>query len=285
MYAVMGITGQVGGAVARTLLAAGSSVRAVVRDAGKGRIWAEQGCDIAVADMNDPAALARAFAGTEGVFAMLPPSFAPSPGFPKARAIIAALHAALLDARPGRIVCLSTIGAQATRPNLLNALGIMERVLGDLPVPIAFLRAAWFMENAAHDVASARERGVVPSYLQPLDRKLPMVATADIGRVAAELLLQDWTGPRTVELAGPRPVAPNDIAAGFSKVLGRPVRMEAVPRETWATALRAGTAADPTLRMQMLDGFNEGWIAFEHEDAQILKGKVELETVLRSLVG
>jgi NAD(P)H dehydrogenase (quinone) len=35
MFAVAGITGQVGGAVARTLLAEGCGVRAVVRDANK----------------------------------------------------------------------------------------------------------------------------------------------------------------------------------------------------------------------------------------------------------
>jgi hypothetical protein len=39
MFAVTGITGQVGGAVARTLLAEGCGVRAVVRDANKAGSW------------------------------------------------------------------------------------------------------------------------------------------------------------------------------------------------------------------------------------------------------
>lgn len=43
MYAVMGITGKVGGAVARTLLAAGHPVRAVVRSIDKGAVWVRQG--------------------------------------------------------------------------------------------------------------------------------------------------------------------------------------------------------------------------------------------------
>jgi NAD(P)H dehydrogenase (quinone) len=34
----------------------------------------------------------------------------------------------------------------------------------------------------------------------------------------------------------------------------------------------------------MLDGFNEGWIEFEGGEAGSQKGKVSLETVLRSLV-
>jgi NAD(P)H dehydrogenase (quinone) len=55
------------------------------------------------------------------------------------------------------------------------------------------------MENSAWDVASATKNGVIPSFLQPLDKPVPMVATADIGRVAAELLRETWSGHRIVE--------------------------------------------------------------------------------------
>jgi uncharacterized protein YbjT (DUF2867 family) len=91
---------------------------------------------------------------------------------------------AIEAANPSKVVCLSTIGAQATQPNLLNQLGLLERALGALPSPVCFLRAVWFMENAAWDVAPARDAGVVPSFLQPLDKPVPMVATADIGHLA-----------------------------------------------------------------------------------------------------
>ncbi|MDF5723627.1 MAG: hypothetical protein PUP91_24805 [Rhizonema sp. PD37] len=42
-------------------------------------------------------------------------------------------------------------------------------------------------------------------------------------------------------------------------------------------------SANPEPRIQMLDGFNEGWIEFEHGELGSIKGKVELETVLKSL--
>ena len=45
MYAITGITGKVGGELARTLLDAGQPVRAVVRDARKGEAWAARGCE------------------------------------------------------------------------------------------------------------------------------------------------------------------------------------------------------------------------------------------------
>lgn len=42
MYAVMGITGQVGSAVAEDLLANGEQVRAVLRNASKAAKWKER---------------------------------------------------------------------------------------------------------------------------------------------------------------------------------------------------------------------------------------------------
>ena len=285
IFVVTGITGQVGGVVARTLLAAGKSVRAVVRSAEKGAVWAKQGCDITIADMGQANALVTAFSGAQAVFVLLPPVFAPAPGFPESKSVITALKTALTTARPDRVVALSTIGAQATRTNLLTQLQMMEQSLGELPIPITFLRAAWFMENAAWDVESAMKDGIISSFLQPLDKPIPMVATADIGRVAAELLQQDWTGRRFIELEGPRRVSPNDIAATFSAILGRTVHAQIVPRDTWASLFASQGGGNFEPRIQMLDGFNQGWICFEADERQTLKGSVPLESVLRDLVG
>jgi uncharacterized protein YbjT (DUF2867 family) len=281
MYAITGISGQVGGAVARSLLAAGQPVRAVMRNAGKGEAWAAQGCQVTLAEMNDAAALQAAFTGVEGVFILLPPIFAPSPGFQETRRIVAALHQALAAARPAKVVCLSTIGAQAEPENLLTQLQIMEQELGRLDLPLAFLRPAWFMENALWDIAPARSTGVIPSFLQPLDKPVPMVATADVGQVAAELLLEQWQGKRVVELEGPQRITPNQIAATFSELLGKPVHMEAVARDEWPAVFAAQGPGNHAPRMQMLDGFNQGWIAFA---GPARKGAVTLKTVLKDLL-
>jgi uncharacterized protein YbjT (DUF2867 family) len=284
MFAITGITGNVGGEVARNLLAAQQPVRGVAREVRKCETWAQLGCEIVPADINDAAALTTAFRGTEGVFVLVPPNFDPSPDFREARAIADTLREAIDAARPSGVVYLSTIGAQASQPNLLTQHTIIERVLGDLPVPITFLRPAWFMENSSWDVAAAASSGVIPSFLQPLDRAVPMVGTADIGRVAAELLRETWSGYRVVELEGPRRVTPNEIAATFARLLSRPVKVEVVPRETWEALFISQGMKNPTPRIQMLDGFNEGWIEFESGEAGSLKGKVELETVLRMLI-
>ena len=283
MFSITGITGNIGGEVARHLLSARQPVRAVMRDARKAPAWEQRGCEIAIADIGDAAALAAAFKGAEGVFVLVPPNFDPIPGFPEARAIAAALQSALEIARPGRVVYLSTIGAQATQTNLLSQHSLIEQALRELPLPITFLRPAWFMENFAWDVAPARENGVIPSFLQPLDKPVPMVATADIGRIAAELLQEKWSGHRIVELEGPRRVTPNQAAAAFSNLLRHPVKMEVVPRETWEPLFRSQGVKNPEPRIRMLDGFNEGWIEFEGGQTGSRKGTVALETVLQGL--
>ena len=41
---------------------------------------------------------------------------------------------------------------------------------------------------------------------------------------------------------------------------------------------------NPIPRIRMLDGFNEGWIDFEGEEAGSQKGSVALESVLKALL-
>lgn len=283
MYAITGITGKVGGALARELLAAGQPVRAVVRDAAKARIWEEAGCELAVSSMENADTLATAFNGATGVFILPPSEFDPAPGFPEAREVIDAAAKAIRLARPQKVVCLSTIGAQATEENLLTQRTLMEQALSDLPIPVTFLRPGWFMENAAWDIASARDDGLIYSFLQPLDRAVPMVATADVGRVAAELLQQTWTGKRVVELEGPQRVSPNDLARTLGSVLGRPVAAEIVDRGTWEAMFREQGMKYPVPRMRMLDGFNTGFISFEGSPESIVKGQISLSDVMSSL--
>jgi NAD(P)H dehydrogenase (quinone) len=140
------------------------------------------------------------------------------------------------------------------------------------------------MENCRWDVAGARENGAILSFLQPLDKPFPMVATADIGRVAAELLQDMQDGPRVVELEGPRRVTPHGIADTFADLLGRSVKAAAVPRNSWEELFRSEGMKNPMPRIQMLDGFNEGWIEFESGEAGSRKGTVPLKAVLQTLI-
>jgi uncharacterized protein YbjT (DUF2867 family) len=83
MYAITGITGQVGGVMAQALLAAKQPIRAIMRDRSKARVWADQGYEVRIATMEDATSLTTAFQGAQGVFVLAPPNFDPLLGFPR----------------------------------------------------------------------------------------------------------------------------------------------------------------------------------------------------------
>lgn len=263
MFFVSGITGQVGGAAARQLLNEGRAVRALVRDPRKAAAWSERGVDVRRGDLNDAAAVAAALEGVEGAYLMLPPFVAPAPGFPEARAMIEGFREALRKAPPPRLVALSSIGSQQSSGlGLITATHLLEEALCDLPFPTAFIRAGSFLENYTGALGAAASTGWFDSYLAPTDRPVPMIATEDIGKEVARLLVGGWSGKRVVEL-GSR-ISPDDLARAMSEVLGRPVQARPIPREQWTASLEAlGMAPGTTGPFEeMEDGFNSGWIDF-----------------------
>jgi len=287
MYAVMGITGKVGGAVASALLAKGEKVRGIVRDPEKAAEWRKQGAELFRADYDDVDTLTAAFTGVAGVFVMVPPNFAPAPGFPEVKATLKILHEALSRALPSKAVYLSSIGAeQPSGLGLITGSHLLEETLSDLPLSHAFLRAAWFFENSAGDVESARNEGKIRFQLHPLDRKFPLVATADIGKAGAETLTQGWIGIRHIEVAGPEGYSPLDIADAFAEAVGRSVEAIAFPRAEWETlwvsqGMPKGRTAS---RAEMVDGFNSGWIHFGVPGTEHVDGATPLRAVITQLV-
>jgi len=287
MYAVMGITGKVGGAVARTLLAKGEKVRGIVRNPEKAAEWQKQGVELFKADYDDLDALTAAFTDVAGVFVMIPPNFAPAQGFAETKATLKVLHEALSRALPSKAVYLSSIGAeQASGLGLITSSHLLEETLSDLPFSHTFLRAGWFFENSAGDVASARNEGQIMFQLHPLDRKFPLVATADIGKVGAETLTQSWTGIRHIEVAGPEDYSPLDIADAFAEAVERPVEAIVVPRAEWETLwVSQGMPKGRTApRAEMVDGFNSGWIHFGVPGTEHVDGVTTLREVITQLV-
>lgn len=286
MFAVMGITGNVGGAVANTLLQRGKQVRGIVRDASKAQAWTDKGVQVVTADYDDP--LVAAFTGVEGVFCMIPPNVAPDPGFPDSVARIAAIKKAVVAAKPPRAVFLSSIGGEKTSGlGLVTTAHLLEEKLGSTGVPSAFLRAGSFMENILHSIPAARAAGMYFAFYQPLEQPFPLVATDDIGRIGAETLLQSWPGNRWIEISGPTYSSSSDVAAALGKTLDRLVTGVAVPRETWVETLdKIGIPADRSgAYIEMIDSVNSRWIDFGAPGTEHVKGTIDLVTAVKSMTG
>jgi NAD(P)H dehydrogenase (quinone) len=284
MFAVMGITGNVGGAVADTLLQHGKKVRGIVRDAAKARTWQENGLEIVTSNYDDH--LTTAFSGVEGVFVMIPPNMVPEPGFPDSVVRIAAIKKAILAAKPPRAVFLSSWGSDKTSGlGLIAPNRILEQELGDTGVPSAFLRPGWFMENLLYSFSAARSTGNYFSFYQPLERPYAMVATKDVGRIGAQTLVQDWQGNRVIEISGPISYSSKDAAAALGAAMGRPVAAVAVPRDSWVDTLaQNGLPADRSgAYIEMVDGLNSGWIDFGVLGTEQTKGTTDLVTTVKAL--
>lgn len=102
--------------------------------------------------------------------------------------------------------------------------------------------------------------------------------------LAGELIQQDWTGKRVIELEAAQRVSPNDLAQAFEVALKRPVKVEVVNRETWEDLFRSQGMKNPTPRIRMLDGFNESWIEFKDSGRLAKKGNTSLQQVVDALV-
>ena len=261
MFLVMGITGKVGGAVAKHLLGHGKKVRALVRNREKAANWANQGVELVDGDWNDSAAITRALEGVEGAFVMLPAVWAPSPDFAEAKGVIANYVEALTRAAPPRVVALSSMGANRTSGlGMITALSLLEQGFRDLISPIAFVRAGGFFENFLYGLHVA-QGGTLPVYYNPTNRKSTMVATDDIGAEVATLLTGPaWSGHRVVELGSM--VSADEVAAQLGEVMQRDVKAFAVPRDGWAAAFEQfGIPKGRTRPAEaMFDSVNAGWM-------------------------
>ena len=252
-FAVFGVTGRTGAATADALLRSGQPVRVVVRDPTKGRPWADRGAEVAVADLTDLASMTRALIQVRGAYVVNPQHYNREDLFERADLIADIAARAAVAADAPRLVALSSVGADresGTGWIMMNR--IFEQRLTEAGVPTIFLRAAYFMENWAPLVGQAMRSGILPTFLAPAQRPIPMVATVDVGSAAAALLQEEGRDTRAVILSGPEKYAPNDVAAIVSATLGKPVDVAVLPEAEWSKAL-----ADAHFSKAALAGFTE----------------------------
>ncbi len=222
----------------------------------------------------------------EGVYLMMPPTQTPSRDFREAKAVIASYVQALGNAPVPRIVILSSIGSEKTSGlGLITSTSLLERALENGPTPVAFVRAGSFIENYSFGLQAA-QGGTLPVFYAPADRKLPMIATDDIGAQVAKLLTAPvWQGARVIELGSL--VSPDDLATALGEVLEREVKAQAIPREAWSPTLQhMGIPAESTWAFEeMTESVNSGWIQFGVEGTEKVPGSTSAREVYAKAKG
>ena len=283
MHVIMGGTGHVGSQAAAELLGRGEPVTVVTRDADHATKLREKGAAVAEADIEDVASLRAAFRRGRRAFLLNPPADPSTDTDAVEKRTVARILAALEGSGLEKVVAESTGGAQpGERIGDLSVLWELEQGLAEQAIPAAVNRAAYYMSNWDGMLDSVRSTGKLPTMF-PADMPIPMVASKDLGRIAADRLMSgpEDTGIRYVE--GPRRYSSAEVAQAFSNALGRKVAVEVTPRERWKQAFQAMGFSDAAA--ESYAGMTAASVDSNFEvPEEPLRGTTTLETYIRELV-
>lgn len=224
MIVVTAATGHIGKVLVEELLRRKEKVRALGRDPKKLEPLAKAGAETLSLDLTDPAAVKKSFQGAEAVFTLVPPNYA-APNLLDYYGKIGQVYVdALKDTGVKWVVNLSSIGAhlpEKTGP--IKALHQLEQKLNTLSdVNILHLRPPYFMENLFVNLGLIKGKGINGSPLKA-DLVIPMIATQDIARFAAERLAKrDFKGHTVLELHGQRELSMTEATRALGKAIGKP---------------------------------------------------------------
>jgi uncharacterized protein YbjT (DUF2867 family) len=189
MLVVAGVTGHVGSVVAEQLLSRGHKIKVIVRDAAKGAAWSQKGAEVAVGALEDQAFLTGALRGATGFFTLLPPNYQAADFYATQRATADSIAGAVKASGVPHVVILSSIGADlAAGTGPIKGLHYLENALRATGTQLTAVRAGYFQENVGNSLGPAKGMGIFPNFSASADYPMPMIATKDIGALAAELL-------------------------------------------------------------------------------------------------
>ena len=285
-YAIARALRRTGRVAAQTLLTRGKSVRALVGDATRAEPLRSKGAEVRSVDVADEDALARALEGVQGAYLLLPPAVQEPDVLAHFARLTEIYVRAVGKAGVPHVVFLSSFGAQVERGTgpILSVRNAEER-LSRLPdTALTFLRPASFMENFASALAGI-PHGVFPTFIAE-GRPFPMIATRDIGQVAAERLLAGGRGHSVLQLAGPEDLTIHQVAAIFAEAAKRPLQLQVGPEESITDTLsRFGMSRDMArLYQDLITSQNAGALRFD-EAHPVQRTSTSLIEVARALLG
>lgn len=253
IIAVVGATGAQGGGLVRAILAdpnGGFAARAITRDVNsdKARELAAAGAEVVAADVDDVESLKKAFARAYGEYCVTFywAHFTPEKEIAQARNMAAAAKAAgvqhviwstLEDTRkwvPLSDDRMPTLMEKYKVPHF-DAKGEANAAFTEAGVPTTFLLTSFYWDNFIYfGMGPAKGADGTLAITLPMDdKKLPGIAAEDIGRCAYGIFKKgtEYIG-KTVGIAGEH-LTGAQMAATFSKVLGKEVRYNAVPPDVY----------------------------------------------------
>jgi uncharacterized protein YbjT (DUF2867 family) len=240
---LIGVTGGMGSNVVKGFLEQKSvNLRAITRKIDFQRLHLAKlnnlGVELVEADLDDGASLEKALVGISSVYchALAPDSTKPDPQEIKRAKRLAR---AAKQANIAHFVYNSSGGVDRhSGVSHIEQKYEVEKVLKQADIPTTMLRACLFMEEFWKKYTRPSIlRGVFSFSLQP-DRPLHLIATKDMGRVAAYAIEhRSKYIDRAIELAGDI-LTPRQMTEEFSRVQGKPVTYKEIPSWIFLLLLR-----------------------------------------------
>jgi uncharacterized protein YbjT (DUF2867 family) len=277
-FVVAGVTGRVGSVVASELLSHGAHVRGIVRDA------ARVGGEHVVGSLSDIDFLASTLHGADGFFVLLPEDPHAADFRASRRAMAESIATAIVIGGVPHVVVLSAVAACVADGNgPAKDLHYLERLVREAAPKSTIVRAAWFQENVGSVVPAARQ-GIFPSFMASADQPFPTIATRDVGRVIASLLLAPPPTSEVIDLIGPA-YSPRDLATALGSALGKTLAVVDVPAAAHVGALMQAGLPQPFAEevAELYACFNSGRIRPQGD--RTLTGATTLDEVLPNVLG
>jgi len=234
MILLTGITGNIGGATARALLAKGVKFRALVRDLDKAKAWADQGVELVKGDIEDAAAVKRALAGIDRALLVMPNGEHQEP------AELAFTRTAKEAGLAWLIKLSSPEAVRGTTSPIPLAHIAAEDAIMSSGMKWTFVRPSFYMQNFRGSVKSARASGKLS---MPMGNgTVALTDNNDAGLFLAHILTDANSAQhhsQCYDITGPDPVMTfHDVAKVIGEVIGQPVVYDDCDPKAFQEAIR-----------------------------------------------
>ncbi len=229
---ITGASGVLGRALVSTFTQAAVSVRQALRQPEKARA----GVTWVRLDYTDPATIAPALAGVQGLVLMAPPLDPDAPG---------KLGPVVMRAKQAGLRHIIFISALGVNHNEQAPLRVVEHLVIDSGIPCTILRPNFFMENFSEGFLAGGIKAQNGIFLAAREGKTSFISVLDIASAALAAFERGVTGE--FDLTGPEALDHTEAARAIGEASGRPVTYHALTEEQMVAGAREAGMPESTI--------------------------------------
>ncbi len=230
MILITGATGKTGGELARQLTQADVPFSAIARSREKAEALLEMEADVVFGDLSDRAFLSAAMAGIEKAVLIMP-------NVEEQLAIEKQFVDVAVEAGVQHIVYQSSLESVPGSTNPITSIHVAtEEYIKASGLAWTMIRPGFFMQTFAASAPRIKESGNI---VLPLgSATLCVTDLRDVAAIMAKVLTEPGHENKSYDITGPELITMQEVAARFSKILGREYKYVDLPLDAFKGALK-----------------------------------------------